>query len=155
MLNNPDVQPNTTINRWIAAIHLFDFKLVHIPALKHLGPNGLSRHEPAEGKDEDNDPEEWIDHTLSLGLWVTTWTDIVLSKQSFFSAQVLSANSMGVTDLAKFPVSAKSLKAKKGLVCVGQYLWALQIPSGLDDHSSAQLLCTAARFFLLNDRLWH
>jgi hypothetical protein len=42
MLNNPDCQPNATINRWIAAIHLFDFKLVHVPAHKHHGPDGLS-----------------------------------------------------------------------------------------------------------------
>jgi hypothetical protein len=32
MLNNPDIQPNATINRWIAGILLFDFKLVHVPA---------------------------------------------------------------------------------------------------------------------------
>ena len=25
MLNNPDIQPNVAINRWIAAIQLFDF----------------------------------------------------------------------------------------------------------------------------------
>jgi len=43
MLRNPDVQPNTTINRWIAAILLFNFKLVHMPTEKHRGPDGLSR----------------------------------------------------------------------------------------------------------------
>jgi hypothetical protein len=31
MLNNPDIQPNATINRWIAGILLFDFKLVQCP----------------------------------------------------------------------------------------------------------------------------
>ena len=41
MLKNPDVQPNAVINCWIAAILLFNFKLVHIPAIKHQGPNGL------------------------------------------------------------------------------------------------------------------
>ncbi len=30
-LSNLNVQPNATINPWIAAIHPFDFKLVHIP----------------------------------------------------------------------------------------------------------------------------
>ena len=45
MLSNPDVQPNAAINRWIAAILLFDFKLVHVPAKKHHGPDGLSRCE--------------------------------------------------------------------------------------------------------------
>jgi RNase H-like domain found in reverse transcriptase len=43
MLNNPNVQPNMTINCWIAAILLFDFKLTHVPADKHKEPDGLSR----------------------------------------------------------------------------------------------------------------
>jgi hypothetical protein len=32
MLNNPDIQPNTTIKCWIASILLFNFELVHILA---------------------------------------------------------------------------------------------------------------------------
>ena len=42
MINNPDVQPNTTINRVIAAILLFDFEIRHVPAEKHTGAHGLS-----------------------------------------------------------------------------------------------------------------
>ena len=37
MINNPDVQPNATINRWIAAILLSDFKIRHVPVDKHTG----------------------------------------------------------------------------------------------------------------------
>ena len=71
MLNNPDVQPNAAMNRWIAAIRLFDFKLVHVPAEKHLGADGLSRREPIPGEDyEDEDAEDWVDKILSLGIWV-------------------------------------------------------------------------------------
>ncbi len=74
MLANPDIQPNAAINRWIAAIQLFDFRLVHIPVEKHQGPDGLSRHEPIPGKDDDeNNPEEWVDDILSLSLWLDTW----------------------------------------------------------------------------------
>jgi hypothetical protein len=43
MLNNFDIQPNATINRWIAGIQLFDFKLVHVPAIHHTAADGLSR----------------------------------------------------------------------------------------------------------------
>jgi hypothetical protein len=72
MLNNPDVHPNAVINRWIAAILLFDFKLVHVPAEKHQGPDGLSRREHVEGEDaEEDDPEEWIDKTLGLSIWAS------------------------------------------------------------------------------------
>jgi hypothetical protein len=42
MLNNPNIQPNATINRWINGILLFDFKLVHVPGATH-GPDSLSR----------------------------------------------------------------------------------------------------------------
>ena len=74
MLSNPDMQPNAAMNRWIAAILLFDFKLVHVPADRHLGPDGLSRREPIPGEEEDeDDPEEWIDNILSLGIWIDTW----------------------------------------------------------------------------------
>jgi hypothetical protein len=58
MLSNPDVQPNAAINRWIAAILLFDFELKHVPADKHKGPDRLSRHASVPGEDEDDDPED-------------------------------------------------------------------------------------------------
>src|SRR5882724_670497 len=74
MLNNPDIQPNAAINRWIAAILLFDFKLTHVPASKHQGPDGLSRRPPLEGEDEEgDDPEDWVDEVLGLGIWVASW----------------------------------------------------------------------------------
>jgi hypothetical protein len=69
MLNNPDMQLNAAMNCWIAAILLFDFKLIHVLADKHQGPNGLSRREPIPGEDHDNsDLEEWVDEILSLGI---------------------------------------------------------------------------------------
>ncbi|TDL14497.1 hypothetical protein BD410DRAFT_694319, partial [Rickenella mellea] len=43
MINEPDIQPNNTINRWIQGILLFDFTLVHVPADRHQGPDALSR----------------------------------------------------------------------------------------------------------------
>ncbi|KIK74243.1 hypothetical protein PAXRUDRAFT_176330 [Paxillus rubicundulus Ve08.2h10] len=57
MINNPDLQPNTTINRWIAGILLFSFKLVHVPAEKHAGLDGLSCRPWA-----DTDPPILDDH---------------------------------------------------------------------------------------------
>ena len=42
MLNEPDLQPNATMNRWIQGILMFDFKLIHVPADKHRGPDALS-----------------------------------------------------------------------------------------------------------------
>ena len=42
MINNPDVQPNVTINRWIAGILLFDFRLKHVAGKDHTPADGLS-----------------------------------------------------------------------------------------------------------------
>ena len=76
MLSNPNIQPNAAINRWITTILLFNFKLIHIPAEKHQGPDGLSRCEPIPGEDDDEgDLEEWVDDILSLGIWLDTWNE--------------------------------------------------------------------------------
>ena len=72
MLSNPNIQLNTTINCWIAAILLFNFKLVHVHAEKHKGPDGLSRRELVPGEEEDDNSEDWIDSALSLGTWVVS-----------------------------------------------------------------------------------
>ena len=66
MLQNPDIAPSASINRWILAILTFHFKLVHVPATHH-GPDGLSRR-PRQPDDEVRDEEalddefdDWVD----------------------------------------------------------------------------------------------
>jgi hypothetical protein len=95
MLNNPDVQLNAAMNRWIAAILLFDFKLEHVPAERHLGPDGLSCREPIPGKEEeDGDPEDWIDEVLSLGIWVDSLQYPQLPTVQVFAAPAGEAPNM-------------------------------------------------------------
>ena len=156
MLCNPDIQPNATINRWIAAILLFDFKLVHIPADKHHGPDGLSRREPAEGEEDEDasDPEEWIDHMLSLGVWICSWLDTSQFAQVLSFTQTPSGDTSASDKLVDFPVSEKALKAEEDLQRVNHYLHSLRLPSDISDMASARLLRMAARFFLLTGRLW-
>ena len=43
MVNKPDMMPSIPGNRWLAFIQLFDYEIVHIPAERHKGPDGLSR----------------------------------------------------------------------------------------------------------------
>jgi reverse transcriptase-like protein len=154
MIQNPDIQPNTTINHWIAAILLFDFKLVYIPTDKHHGPDGLSRCLPAEGEEEEEDPEEWIDHMLSLGLWVHTWLDMPRYVQILSLTQAPSSDSSSSEEPWKFPVSKKALQAKEDLMHLQFYLHSLRLPLGLSKKGSARLLRVAAHFFLLNGQLW-
>ena len=66
MINNPDVQPNATINRWIQGILLFDFELIHVPAERHKGPDALSRKELGEGEVIDEEDDSWLDNIALL-----------------------------------------------------------------------------------------
>jgi hypothetical protein len=69
MINNPNLQPNMTINRWITEILLFSFKLVHVSVLKHKGVDGLSRPLPVEEDPMENgNYEDWIDCTYSFSI---------------------------------------------------------------------------------------
>jgi hypothetical protein len=87
MLNNPNVQLNMAMNCWITTILLFDFKLKHVPTERHLCPNGLLHHETIPGeKEEDGDPEDWIDEVLSLGIWVDFLQYLQLPTIQVFAA---------------------------------------------------------------------
>ncbi|EGO29475.1 hypothetical protein SERLADRAFT_433462 [Serpula lacrymans var. lacrymans S7.9] len=67
MLNDPDLQPNAAINRWIQGILLFDFKLIHIPADCHRGPDALSHGQPTEEDFEDaQESDDWLDDIALL-----------------------------------------------------------------------------------------
>ena len=59
MLQNPDMMPNATINRWIDEIQLYHFTLRH-KAGATFGPDGLSRRIRQEGDPvyKNNDEEE-------------------------------------------------------------------------------------------------
>jgi hypothetical protein len=62
MVNNPNIQPNTTFNHWITSILLFNFKLVHVPGTTH-GPNSLScqPNQPDNPPKPEDNYEDWID----------------------------------------------------------------------------------------------
>ena len=67
MINNPDLQPNVTINHWIAGILLFSFRLVHIPAAHHTGADRLSCCPPSdEDPPEEDDFKDWLDNSYSF-----------------------------------------------------------------------------------------
>ena len=67
MINNPDLQPNVTINQWIAGILLFSFHLVHVPATHHTGADRLSCC-PLSDEDppEEDDFKDWLDNSYSF-----------------------------------------------------------------------------------------
>ena len=75
MINSPTLHPNDAINRWISAILLFDFELIHVPADRHTGADGLSRRPRDPNDPPFDDPDElddWIDSNTGLFLELTT-----------------------------------------------------------------------------------
>ncbi|KAF7350636.1 Integrase catalytic domain-containing protein [Mycena sanguinolenta] len=62
MLAHPDLQPGASINRWILAILMFHFTLIHVPGVLHR-PDGLSRRPPQPGDklEPEDDFDDWVD----------------------------------------------------------------------------------------------
>lgn len=155
MLTNPDIQPSAAINRWISAIQLFDFKLVHIPAEKHLGPDGLSRHEPIPGEDDgDGDPEEWVDDILSFGLWLDTWEEYrsqAVTTKTFQTTEGVSTPNDGLT----FPPLTDRVRAQeKELPSILELLSHEKSPNEHTPEELERLRRQAQNFFVHDNRLW-
>jgi hypothetical protein len=150
MLNNPDIQPNTAMNRWIAAIKLFDFKLVHVPAEKHLGPDGLSRREPVPGEDDDEgDPEDWVDEVLALGIWANTRPRKQHPVASVFETEVGGVPPDSLTDPQ---TNAATLEAD--LEAILKFL-KTGVHSSMLPLAQDPVIKKSKRFLALNGRLWH
>ena len=134
MLNNPDLQPNATINRWIQGILLFDFELQHVPADKHRGPDALSRKEPTE--EDWNEVKEW-EHDEAI-------TEELLDCRTYLF-QVVS--SQAVSTLPSY--AARLSKQEKNLRDIRRYLLTLETPSFRKDLKlKRRFLQKAAHFFM-------
>lgn len=126
MLNNPDLQPNAAMNRWIFAILLYTFKLVHVPGKKH-GPDGLSRRPKADDDEsESEDNERWVDHALDA-LLVT----------SVYTARIAEDNDWE-DDLNK----------------IYKFLSTAESPKDLDEKNKAAFLRKAFKYFAQSGHLW-
>jgi hypothetical protein len=58
MLNAPDEVPNTTLNRWVEGILMYNFVLRHVPAKDFGATDGLSRRPAGDESDSDDSDEE-------------------------------------------------------------------------------------------------
>jgi hypothetical protein len=156
MLNNPYIQPNVTINRWIAGILLFDFKLVHVPAIHHTAANGLSRRTPtAEDPPKTNDFEEWIDDSYGFFMELANWRPRHLfpsalticpqftqvthaatsaSASAFITEEIADDTADTSTDTsADIPQNLRASAADVRLSEVKEYLESLTRPQNLTD----------------------
>jgi len=168
MLQNPDIAPSASINRWILAILTFHFKLVHVPGTNH-GPDGLSRR-PRQPDDsdidwekEENDFDDWIDNLYSFMHMInspaTTCTDSIRPIATF-SATIRSCyvNDFSVpatnTDYSSITRTMAAQLEDDKIAKVIQFLDDLQRPLGMKDNEYAKFVRYCMRFFVNDKRLW-
>ena len=78
MLNAPDLQPNTAMNRWIQGIMLFDFALKHISGRSHQAADALSRRVLGEEEEVEEHDDSWLDD-------IALYAGVMESPTSVFS----------------------------------------------------------------------
>ena len=134
MLNEPDLQPNASINRWIQGILLFDFSLIHVPAVRHQGPDALSRRELGEGEQIEDEDDSWLD-------------DIALfAHTSTFNLQVADEKINPFQVIPTYLVSGSS--QDKTLSSIRTLLTQDQFPEHLTRKEKVRLLAQSRKFFL-------
>ena len=163
MINNPDLQPNATINRWIAGILLFQFKLVHVSADKHTGADGLSRRPPSSlDPPEPDNHEDWLDHAYGFSMELlndcstkeltvetpSADTDRPLSFLAF--VQVLQPTSSDV----QIPRSLKAQARDERILDYREFLTTRVHPPEMSDTEFESFTGLATKFFILDGTLW-
>jgi len=139
MLNEPDLQPNAAINRWIQGILMFDFKLIHVPGIKFKGPDALSRRIPALEEEIIDDDDGWLDN-------IALFTGI--------SQAPYRKESLKKTPIKYSPRSIPSAfhmesKLEKQLLQIIQFLKTLELPSELNTtQDKRRFIQKSSRFFV-------
>ena len=161
MINNPDLQPNATINRWIAGILLFDFELRHVPVAEFTCTDGLSRR-PAAPEDpvEEDDFEEWIDEAYAFvmigyrGLDRSRYSPKVgrEGRKGLLTMGVFAIEEEGLGEV--FPGTDEEAGCEKRLGWVKRFLTEGKRPENLDEARYRTFVRYASGFFVKNDRLW-
>ena len=141
MLNNPDLQPNATLNRWIAGILLFDFTLIHVPGSQHKGPDALSRRPPAEDDSEveDDNEDDWFEEAYHIHSHSgeTAGYGVIPREGRFL---VYQTRRLRNTD--------------ELLHQIHRFLSDLQLPSFETKKQRKAFLDKVRYYFLKNDKLW-
>jgi transposase InsO family protein len=144
MLNEPDLQPNAAINRWIQGILLFDFALVHVPADKHKGPDALSRRTLAEGEIAESDDDSWLDNIALLTFFPTLRDDPFATTpppSTYKSTSLPSCFSARITQ-------------ENTLSQIHHFLETLESPIFKTVQKKRRFIAKAQEFIVINNRLY-
>jgi hypothetical protein len=128
MLNEPDLQPNAAINRWIQGILMFDFTLIHVPATKHQGPDALSRRSLGEGEVVEDDDDSWLDE-------IALFTRMISHHDS-------EDMIVGMT------------KEEESLLDIFQFLTTLEAPNYSSPQQQKRFIKRATQFYVNSGVMW-
>jgi len=128
MLNEPDLQPNAAINRWIQGILLFDFTLIHVPGIKHVGPDALSRRSLGEGESIPEENDDWLDDIALL-------IKIINSEEVASTLTILSKEELGLIDVFRF-------------------LTTLEAPSSSTPQEQKRFIKKATKYYVNTGVMW-
>ncbi|CAL1712332.1 unnamed protein product [Somion occarium] len=141
MLNEPDLQPNASVNRWIQGILLFDFELIHIPAERHKGPDALSRRGLGEGEEVKEEDDAWLDE---IALY-TLPHEVTLDNDAFQDYNPLK--------LIPVYISTDS-KQDQTMRQIHKFLSTLETPEFLSLQERKRFITKASRFFIRNGNMY-
>ena len=154
MINNPDIQPNASMNQWMAAILLFNFKLKHVPGSKHAGPDGLSRRRQLPDDQEvDETPEEvdeWLDDVIGCGVWLA----YTVPQEDCCLVLKVGMGSVDANDeIPDIPTSQATLDKFSRLQEIQTFLEDLRPPTNMSQDQLAAFVRQASQFFIRQGKL--
>ena len=147
MLNDPDLQPNAAINRWIQGILLFTFELVHVPAKNHKGPDALSRRTLAEGEKAVSDDDSWLDGIALLTFFPTLKT----TKNPIDPDRPTTNLQVPITSSLSF---ATRIAQEEMLKDIEHFLRTLETPRFPDLQKKRRFLAKATDFIVKEEKLF-
>lgn len=156
MLQNPDIAPSASINRWIAAILTYHFTLVHVPGIRH-GPDGLSRrpHQPNDPLPvtDDEDDEDTTVPFLTIHL---TEPHIATRLSRHAATLLLQPEPVPQQELqySEIPRTKSALDADSKLQIIPAFLDSLVRPPSYTDKAFRAFVKFASQFFTSNGKLW-
>lgn len=157
LLNNPDLQPDAAVNRWIQGILMFHFSLKHVPATKFQGPGALSRRGLAEGEIAEEDDDSWLD---AIALYAqemaeninrvdSSWMDsLVLYAQEIVEAQRVRE----IVDLPSCHLARKV--QEQNLRDIEHFLRTLEAPTFLTSQKHRRFIRQATQYMVKGKKLF-
>ena len=160
MLNNPDIDPSATINRWILSILTFHFTLVHVPGTMH-GPDGLSRRRAQPGDDPEpkDDFDDWVDqlygfvHLVNPPLRTAQRSTATPVYSTFVASPTLRLDYNEI-EYSEVPRSPSATRADLRLTLLVPWLTSLERPPELSDSEYKHFVRFGTQFFYGHGKLW-